>query len=468
MTGANAYHQAPDRLTEAPPGCPVHRRWSPLNDDYLADPYPIAARLRGDHPVFFAEEIGHVVVTRMEDIEAVFTRPDVFASTNVQDPVFPLAQAAADILAADDFDPVAVMSNRSEPDHARIRVYTRRGFSNRRLAALADYLRGRASGLLDAMVAAGPPAEYVQALAFPLPAEIVFRLLGFPAEDDAMIKSWCVNRKAFSWGKPSAEEQAEIAQAMLDYWRYCRAFVAERREQRADDFCSELLDAHDADPDPAGGTGLSYREVESVVYGISFAGHDPVTALLCNTLRCLLPRRDQWDALVADPSLAANAVEETLRFESSQISWRRITTDPPRSAGSRCRPAPASCSTSPPPTANPTCSTRPTRSTSDRERANRHISFGKGIHFCLGAGLAKLEARTVLELLARGCPRCGWSRASGSATSRTSRSGGPTSCRGVGRMSLYQVQKFLYQVNRDPALQERYLADRAAVLTPTT
>ena len=226
MTGANPYHHAPDRLTEAPPGCPVHRRWSPLNDDYLADPYPIAARLRDDHPVFFAEEVGHVVVTRMEDIEAVFTRPDVFASTNVQDPVFPLAQAAAEILAADDFDPVAVMSNRSEPDHARIRVYTRRGFSNRRLAALADYLRGRASELLDAMVAAGPPAEYVQALAFPLPAEIVFRLLGFPAEDDAMIKAWCVNRKAFSWGKPSAEEQAEIAQAMLDYWRYCRDFVA--------------------------------------------------------------------------------------------------------------------------------------------------------------------------------------------------------------------------------------------------
>ena len=197
MTGANAYHQAPDRLTEAPPGCPVHSRWSPLNDDYLADPYPIATRLQGDHPVFFAEEIGHVVVMRMEDIEAVFTRPDVFASTNVQDPVFPLAQAAADILAANDFDPVAVMSNRSEPDHARIRVYTRRGFSNRRLAALADYLRGRASDLLDAMVSAGPPAEYVQALAFPLPAEIVFRLLGFPAEDDAMIKAWCVDRKAF-------------------------------------------------------------------------------------------------------------------------------------------------------------------------------------------------------------------------------------------------------------------------------
>jgi cytochrome P450 len=403
VTDVNPYHRAPDRLIDPPPGCPVSG-WSPLDDDYLADPYPIAVRLRADHPVFFAEEIGHVVVTRMEDIEHVFTHPDVFASTNVQDPVFPLAPAAAAILAADDFDPVAVMSNRSEPDHARIRVYTRRGFSNRRLATLSEYMRARAGDLLDDMIAAGPPAEYVRAFAFPLPAEIVFRLLGFPAEDDVMIKSWCVNRKAFSWGRPSADEQAVIAQAMLDYWRYCRAFVAERRRHRADDFCSELLDAHDRDPHPANGTGISYREVESVVYGISFAGHDPVTALLCNTLRCLLPRRDQWNALVADRSLAANAVEETLRFESSQISWRRITTRPTAVGGMELPEGTRILLNFAAANREPEMFERPDTFDIHRTGANRHISFGKGIHFCLGAGLARLEARIVLELLAERLP----------------------------------------------------------------
>ena len=68
--------------------------------------------------------------------------------------------------------------------------------------------------------------DYVSALAFPLPAEIVFRFIGFPREDDAMIKAWCVNRRAFSWGKPTEAEQVEIAQGMIDYWRYCREFVA--------------------------------------------------------------------------------------------------------------------------------------------------------------------------------------------------------------------------------------------------
>lgn len=404
MSSPNTYHQAPEALAVAPPGCPMHSGWSPLDDDYLEDPYPIASALRAEHPVFYAEELGHVVVTRMADIEHVFMNPDVFASTNVQDPIFPLASTAAEVLAAPDFDPVAVMSNRPEPDHGRIRVFTRRGFSNRRLASLEDYMRSRATELLDAMIERGSPAEYVQAFAFPLPAEIVFRFIGFPRGDDAMIKSWCGNRKAFSWGKPTAEEQTEIAEGMLEYWRYCRDFVAQRRDERRDDFASELLDAHDADPDPSNGTGISYREVESVVYGISFAGHDPVTALLCNTLRCLLPRRDQWEALCADPSLAAAAVEETLRYESSQVSWRRVTTTDTELGGVQLPAGTKIFLNFAAANHEPEAFPDPDTFDIHREGANRHISFGKGIHFCLGAGLARMEARIALELLSQRLP----------------------------------------------------------------
>ena len=87
-----------------------------------------------------------------------------------------------------------------------------------------------------------------------------------------MIKSWCVNRKAFSWGHPTDTEQVAIAEGMLDYWRYCREFVASRREQREDDFTSELLNAWEADSgpdrDPNATTGIS-RTKSSQVYGIS-------------------------------------------------------------------------------------------------------------------------------------------------------------------------------------------------------
>ena len=403
MAGGN-YHAAPESVAAAPTGCPVEHHWSPLNDDYLTDPYPIAAELSEAHPVFYAEQLGYVVVTRMEDIEYVFTHPDVFASNNVQDPVFPLAPEASAILAADDFDPVAVMSNRQQPDHGRIRMFTRQGFGNRRLKSLEDYMRTRATVLLDRMIEGGSPAEYVEALAFPLPAEIMFRFIGFPPEDDAMVKAWCVNRRAFSWGKPTPAEQVEIAEGMLDYWRYCRQFVALRRDEPADDFTSELLALHAADPDPSNGTGISYREVESVVYGISFAGHDPVTALMCNTLLCLLPRRDQWEALVADPSLVANAVEETLRYESSQVSWRRVTTQPTTLAGIDLPAGTRLFLNFASANRQPDLFDDPNTFDIHRKTANQHISFGKGIHFCLGSGLAKMEARIALGLLAEKLP----------------------------------------------------------------
>ncbi len=393
------YHQERAETPPPPSGCPVHASWSPLDDDYQADPYPIAGRLRDEHPVFYAESLDALVVTRMADIEAVFTDHETFASTNVQDPVFPLAPEAHDVLAAPDFDPVAVMSNRPEPDHGRIRVHTRQGFSNRRLRTLEPFIRNRTHELLDAMEAGGSPAEYVEALAFPLPGETIFRFIGFPPADDERLKDWCGERKAFSWGRPTTDQQVEIASSMLDYWRYCREFTASKRDQPGDDFASELLAAHAEHPDE-----ISYREVESVIYGLSFAGHEAITSLLCNTLLCLLPRRDQWDALCADPSLVPNAIEEVMRFESSQVSWRRVTTRDTELGGMEVPAGTTIFLNFAAANRQPDLWDDPDEFDIHRPDANRHISFGKGVHFCLGARYAKFEAQVVTEILTERFP----------------------------------------------------------------
>jgi cytochrome P450 len=396
---ANSYHQAPSGKVAAPAGCPVNHSWSPLNDDYLADPYPIANQLREEGPIFFAEELGYVVITRMEDILEVFTNPDVYASTNVQDPVFPIGSGAAEVLAAPDFDPVAVMSNRPEPDHGRIRVHTRAGFSRRRLKTLEPYIVRRSHELIDEMLAGPQPTEFIDAFAFPLPGETVFRFIGFPEADDELLKNWCSDRKAFSWGKPTEEEQVEIAEKMLGYWRYCRDFTASKRDEPGDDFASELVAAHLANPDD-----ITYREVESVIYGLSFAGHEAVTNLICNCLLSLLPRRDQWDQLCADPSLIPNAVEEVVRFESSQISWRRVTTQDTTLAGVDIPAGTPIFMNFASANRQPELFDDPDTFDIHRKNAAHNISFGKGIHFCLGANLAKLEARLVLEALCERVP----------------------------------------------------------------
>ncbi|NOX30404.1 MAG: cytochrome P450 [Actinobacteria bacterium] len=393
------YHQERLERPLAPAGCPVLHDWSPLNDDYLAEPYGIAAALRDDYGTFYAESLGCLVVTKIEDIEAIFADHETFASVNVQDPVFPLSAQAKEILSADDFDPVAVMSNRPEPDHGKIRVYTRAGFSNKRIKTLIPYIKRRTHELVDEMLAAGSPAEFVDALAFPLPGETVFRFIGFPESDDAMLKQWCGDRKAFSWGRTDADQQAEIANQMLSYWRYCRDFTASKRDRRGVDFASELIDAHEANPDD-----MSYREVESVIYGLSFAGHEAVTALICNTLQCLLPRREVWLEICADPSLIPNAIEEVLRFNSSQISWRRLTTRDTRVAGYDVPAGTAILMNFASANRQADRWDNPDKFDIHRPNANRHISFGKGVHFCLGAKFAKLEAQLVTEILAERIP----------------------------------------------------------------
>lgn len=181
----NAYHKSPDQTPPVPVGCPVDREFSPFRPGYLRNPYPELESLNAERPIFYSTQLQSLVVTRMDQILEIFKNPDVFSSANVQDPVFPLCDRASKVLAARDFDPVAVMSNRQPPDHARIRKYTREGFSGRRMGILEPYIRKLSHELVDRMLAQGPPVEVVSALTHPLPGRIIFRLIGFPEADDA-------------------------------------------------------------------------------------------------------------------------------------------------------------------------------------------------------------------------------------------------------------------------------------------
>jgi cytochrome P450 len=394
-----AYHHIPAGPAEPPAGCPIDHSFTPLAPDYVDDPYPIAARLRAATPVVFAEQLGYVVVSRMDDVREVFMNPGVYSSENVQDPVFSVCAAAAAILADPEFDPVAVMSNRQEPDHGRIRQYTQKGFSNRRTKLLEPYIRRRAGELIDDMLASGTPADFITSVAYPLPGEVLFRFMGFPESDDAQLKEWCGDRLAFSWGRPTEDEQVEIANKMVAYWKYVRRFTAAKQADPGDDYASELLADHAANPHD-----VSYREVESILYGLSFAGHEPVTLMLGNALLSLLPRRDVWDSICADPELIGDALEEVIRWNSPQVGWRRITTRATTLGGVDVPAGTQIYLNLGAANHDPAEFDDPEQFDAGRPNARHNISFGKGNHFCLGAKFARFEARVVLEELAARIP----------------------------------------------------------------
>ena len=267
------------------------------------------------------------------------------------------------------------------------------------MAILEPFIRANAERLIGAMLAGDRPAEFVHAVAFPLPAYTVFRHIGFPDEDAETLKRWCGNRKLFQWGRATEAEQVAIAENMVAYWHYCQAFTDAKLDDLADDFASDLLRAHLEDP-----TQLTLDEVKSVVYGLSFAGHEAVTNLLCNTVRQLLSHRDQWEAVCADPDLVTAAVEEVLRYDSSQISWRRITKKPAVVGGVEIPEGAKVLLLFSAANRDPRRFDDPDTFDIHRANARSHISFGKGIHFCLGAGTARHEARIVLDTLVHLAP----------------------------------------------------------------
>ena len=394
-----AYHNIRIPPSVQPSGCPIDHEFTTFDSSYLSNPYPELERLREEHPVFYSAKLRFLVLTRMEDLIEVFRDHDAYSSANVQDPVFPICDRAAEVLAAEDFNPVAVMSNRQQPDHTRIRKYTRDGFSNRRMNSLEPYIRKRSNELVDAMISNGGPIDFVRSFGHPLPGQTIFRFIGFDESDDEQIMAWTGNRLAFTWGKPNEDEQVEIARKMLGYWRYCREFVAGRRENRTDDLTSELITAHEANPDD-----LTYREVESIIYGHSFAGHEIVSNFLSNSLLCLLPRRDDWNALCADSSLIPNALEEVLRIDSPQTSWRRVTNMDTSIAGATIPAGTQVFLSLGAANHQPSLFQAPTDFDIKRSNARKHISFGHGIHFCLGARLARLEASIAIETLTERLP----------------------------------------------------------------
>jgi cytochrome P450 len=208
------------------------------------------------------------------------------------------------------------------------------------------------------------------------------------------LKEWCGYRAKLAWGRPAVEEQVEHAGNMTAYRRYLRQLVAAKDVDRGDDFASALLAIHDEQPE-----ALTHEEISSILFSLSFAGHETTNYLIGNLLRRLLEEPARWDAVVADPSLIPGAVEETLRYDPSVPAWRRIAKRPVTIAGVEIPEGAKLFLWTAAAGRDPDVFPDPDTFDVRRENARHHLAFGKGIHFCIGSALGKLEARLALEAL---------------------------------------------------------------------
>jgi cytochrome P450 len=377
--------------------CPVSETFDPFSSDYLTDPHPVLRATRGDGRVFFSSRLQRYVVTRFSDVEQILMNPSDFSSAITVKPLCPLSADAQAVLAKA-FPRLPTLSNADGERHSEMRKHVQAVLSLRRLRTLRGVVEQRAAEMIEQMLTK-PTADWYAELAFPLPAITAFELLGFPTEDTNRIKDWVTNRQIMTWGNPTAEQQLEIAGNILAFSDYIEDVIEQRKVSPRDDAISELLEIHRTEPE-----SLSLVDIANIVFLLSAGAHETTTALLVHAVRRLLEHPQQWQDICRDASLIPNAVEEALRYDASQFAWSRITTKPV-TVGGVDLPAGAELLIVLG-EANRDDEEFSDADTFDlrRERARRHLSFGKGIHFCLGAPLARMQGEVVLRLLTAAAP----------------------------------------------------------------
>jgi cytochrome P450 len=353
--------------------------------------------IRANVGVFFSPVLNRYVICGFDDIESILLNPDDFSSANTVTPVTRLSEPAQAQLARA-FPRIPTLSNADGERHARMRRYVASVISARRQKSLRPQIEARVSELVTALLGRTAVDFYAE-LAYPLPASTAFELLGFPAQDLAQIKAWVSDRQLITWGRPSPAKQLQIAANVAAFSDYIEDVIRQRIASGRDDAISELVAIHRREPE-----ALTLVDIANIVFLLAAGAHETTTALLVHCVRRLLENRAQWDLICADPLLIPGAVEEALRYDASQFAWSRVAVRDTRVGGVDI-PAGAELyivlgSANHDEAAFPDPGTFDIR----RDRGRHHLSFGKGIHFCVGAPLARLQAEIVLSTLARQAP----------------------------------------------------------------
>ncbi|MCC6007563.1 MAG: cytochrome P450 [Rhodobacteraceae bacterium] len=387
-----------DRLATAVATCPIQspgREYAAFEHEPM---YEFFSRARPVAPIFHSEEIGYWVVTRRDDALNILRDHAHFSAEIATQPVQPWPRKILAYLQDRDFTNEAVQVACDPPRHTRIRQIAARFLNIRQFSLHEDQFRQLVTAYLD-RIAGQSEADLVDAIFYEFPAQVVFLLLGETGFDPRKIKRWGDLRLNMIWGKPTTAELEAGARDLADFWDYTVNLVEARKKDPGDDYPSFLL-ARRAGDDSI----LTENEIRSLVFGLLLAGHETTTNAAGNITLELLRHPQQWRRLVADPSLIPNAVEEGLRYASSVVAWRRTAREDVVVAGqalpkgSKILIALASANR------DEAHFDGPEAFDVQRGNARDHLSFGNGIHACLGAPLARLELRILVEELTRRFP----------------------------------------------------------------
>ena len=359
----------------------------------IRDPYPLYRWLREHDPIHWSDSLRGWLISRDRDVRHVFQNPAIFASDRrgkIRDGAFSNRSAAADVWEAMGKQ----VAYRDPPDHTRLRRLLNKAFVTREVESMRPRIEELVNLLLDEVEAKGE-LDFIKDFAFPLPAHIISRMIGASTDDLDKLKMWSDDIGAYIGGSQEKSHNVDRAKRGLDCMgEYFGALMRRRKADPQDDLMSMLIAAEDE------GDVFSDEEVVAQCITLLFGGHATTADLLGNGLFHLLRDPEQHQMLLDDLSLVPSAIEEFLRYESPVPIFAKVVSEAVELGGRSIERGQivyvimASANRDPSRFVNP--------DTLDiRREDNKHLAFGRGIHYCLGAPLARLEVDIAFSTLFR-------------------------------------------------------------------
>ena len=365
-----------------------------VHPSFQADPHPTYHLLRREAPVYWSDRKGYWLVTGYDLAEQVLTRPEDYSSVGFESrhiARLPDEVGAHAARVADHFATVQLVSS-DPPNHTRIRRAFGTQFLPRKVAPLADVVRATADRLLSAVDR--DRIDVVADFAEPLPVDVISEVIGIPAEYRDRIPPVTLDQREF-FGSPAIRPEHAIRfSETLDEWhRLLTEWMDARRLRPRDDVLTQAADMVDEER-------ITHDEAIVTLLHLVIAGNGTTTALIGNAVYHILRHPDQAGAIMDDPALIPNAIEETLRYEAPLPNDRRIATRELTLGDCTIREGDLVMSVLAAANRDPDHFPDPDRFDITRTFGDgHHFAFGRGIHLCLGAPVARLEAAVALEAL---------------------------------------------------------------------
>ncbi len=365
----------------------------------MQDPGEYLRWARAQEPVFWSPQLRHWVVTRYEDVKAVFRDNTLYSPSNVLEKITPATPEVMRILQRHGMAINRTLVNEDEPEHMLHRRLLIDAFLPGRLAGFEPLVRRLTGAAIDRFVHAGR-ADLMHELFHPIPLQVALQFLGVSPEGADKLSQIPLAHTLNTWGRPTAAQQAEHAENLGRFWAVSQDISQDMLAQPdGEGWMYDAIRQHRLHPD-----AVPESYLRSMMMAILSAAHESTTLALANAALTLLCDRRAWDDVCANPAVIPNAVEECLRVAGSAMAWRRRTTAPavlggvalPK--GARLLLVLASANV------DALHFDKPDEVDVYRESALEHLTFGYGAHQCMGKNIARIQMRVIFEELAQRLP----------------------------------------------------------------